>query len=106
MGYVDKHDRMANSCFISCHTWKWTKKLFFHLVDPTVLNSWILLSSCGAYCVHRDFRLLLVWNLLEEGGRELHPQPAMRGRQTPASAKLAQLETRHNQPWPKKGEGL
>jgi hypothetical protein len=33
MGYVDKGDRMANSYTTSRHTFKWTKKLFFHLLD-------------------------------------------------------------------------
>ena len=39
MGYVDKADRMANSYTTSRRTWKWTKKLFFHLLDMTILNS-------------------------------------------------------------------
>ena len=47
MGYVDKADRMANSYTASRRTWKWTKKLFFHLLDIAVLNSYILLSTCG-----------------------------------------------------------
>jgi len=38
-------------------------KLFFHLLDLTVLNSWILLSSCGG------LGLLLVRNLIEEVGK-------------------------------------
>jgi hypothetical protein len=33
MGYVDKSDRMTNSYSISRRTWKWTKKLFYHLLD-------------------------------------------------------------------------
>ena len=49
-----------------CHSSKrWTMKLFFHLLDLTVLNSWMLLS-CGAKYTHRDFRLLLVRKLTEE----------------------------------------
>jgi hypothetical protein len=45
VGYVDKTDRMANSYTASRRTWKWTKKLFFHLLDMTILNSYILLST-------------------------------------------------------------
>ena len=45
MGYVDKGDRMANSYFISRCTFKWTKKLFFHLLDLAILNGYILHSS-------------------------------------------------------------
>ena len=48
MDYVDNSDRMANSYSISRRNFKWTTELFFHLLDLTVLNSWILLSSCGA----------------------------------------------------------
>ncbi|PNF16268.1 hypothetical protein B7P43_G11642 [Cryptotermes secundus] len=57
MGYVDKGDRMANSCSISRRTWKWTNKLFFHRLDLTILNSFLLLSSCSAKLSHRDFLL-------------------------------------------------
>jgi len=57
MGYVDKGDRMANSYSISRRTFKWTKKLFFHLLDLTILNSYILHSSCGCKKMsHKDFR--------------------------------------------------
>jgi hypothetical protein len=47
MGCVDKGDRMANSHSICYRTLKWTQKLFFHLFDLAILNSYILLSSCG-----------------------------------------------------------
>jgi len=69
MGYADNSDRMANSYLMSQRTFKWTMKLFFHLLDLTVLNSWILLSSCGTKYTHRDFRFLLVRNLIEEAGK-------------------------------------
>jgi hypothetical protein len=46
---VDKGDRMAHSR----RTFKWTKTLFFHLFDLAILNSCILLSSCG----ERTFRI-------------------------------------------------
>jgi len=41
----------------------------FHLLDLMILNSYILLTSCRAKLLHRDF--WLVSNLLEEGGRVL-----------------------------------
>ena len=68
VGYIDNSDRMANSYSMSQRTFKWTTKLFFHFLDLTVLNSWILLSSCGVKYAHWDFRLLLVRNLIEEAG--------------------------------------
>jgi len=48
MGHADKSARMTNSYPISRHTWKWTKKLFFLLMDLTILNSIISLASCGS----------------------------------------------------------
>ena len=103
MGYVDNSDRMANSYSISRHTFKWTTKLFFHLLDLTVLNSWILLSSCGAKYTHRDFRLLLVRNLIEEAGRSQdHPTPSLVGRPNAEASNIMRLESRHNQHWPAK----
>jgi len=71
VGYVDKGDRMANSYFISCRTFKWTKKLFFHLLDLAILNSYILHFSCGGKKMsHRVFRYTLVRNMLAHAGPE------------------------------------
>ena len=71
MGYVDNGDRMANSYSINRRTWKWTKKLFFHLFDLAILNSYVLFSSCGVKKIsHRDFELTLVRNLLAQAGQE------------------------------------
>jgi len=53
-GYINNSDRMANSYSMSQRTFKWTTKLFFHLLDLTVFNSWILLFSCGAKYTHQD----------------------------------------------------
>ena len=58
MGHVDNTDRMANNYTASRCTWKWTKKLFFHLLDLAIVNSYVLSSSCGGEKIsHRDFRL-------------------------------------------------
>jgi hypothetical protein len=69
MGYVDKSDHMTNSYSGSRQTWKWTKKLFFHLMDLTILNSFIILASCGSQLSHRQFRLMLVRDLIQEAER-------------------------------------
>ena len=67
---------MASSYSISRRTFKRTMKLFFHLLDQTVLNGWILLSSHGTKYTHRDFRIHLVRNLIEEAGKSQdHPTP-------------------------------
>jgi len=103
MGYVDNSDHLANSYLMCRHNFKWTTKLFFHLLDLTVLNSWILLSSCGAKCIHRDIRLLLVRNLIEEAGRSQHcPTPSLVGRPSAAAANVIRMDSRHSQHWPAK----
>ena len=65
MAYADKSRRMANSYSMYRRNFKWNTKLFFHLLDLTVLNSWILSFSWRAKRTHREFRLLLVRNLIE-----------------------------------------
>jgi hypothetical protein len=103
MGYIDNSDRMANTYSMCWHSFKWTTKLFFHLLDLTVLNSWILLSLCGAKYTHRYFRFLLVRNLIEEAGRSQDcPTPSLGGRPSAADTNVTRLEVRHSQHWPVK----
>jgi len=103
MGFIDISDRMANSYSMSRRNFKWATKLFSHLLDLTVLNSWILLSSCGAQYTHRDFRLLLVRNLIEEAGKSQDRHtPSLVGRPSAAVENIVRLESRHNQHWPAK----
>ena len=45
MGFVDISDRMANSYSMSRRNFSGPRNCFFHILDLTVLNSWILLSS-------------------------------------------------------------
>jgi len=107
MGYVDNSDRMANRYSMCCRNFKWTMKLFFHLLDLTILNSWILLSSCGAKCTHRDFRLLLVRNLFKEAGRSQdRPTTSLVGRPSAAAANVMRLDICHNQHRPEKSSKL
>ena len=64
MGFVDKSDRMVNSYGIARRTWKWTKKLFFHLTDMTVLNAFLIHKSCGGKMTHKIFHENLVRELI------------------------------------------
>jgi hypothetical protein len=100
MGYADSSDRMANSYSMSWHTFKWTTKSFFHLLHLTVLNSCILLSSCGAKHTHQDFRLLLVRNSTEEEGKiQDRPSPRLVGRTSSGAKDVLWLESRYNKHW-------
>jgi len=82
---------------------RWTTKLFFHILDLTVLNSWILLSSCGAKYTHRDFRLLLVRKLIEEAeDSQDRPNPRLVVRPSVGAKNVLLLESCHNKHWPVK----
>jgi hypothetical protein len=60
MGYVDFSGKMMNGYSIGKRTWKCTRKHFFHLLDLTVLNSYIVYKSCGGNMTHLKFREQLV----------------------------------------------
>ena len=95
MGYVNNSYHMASSHSMSRRTFKWTTKLFFQFLDLTALNSWILLFSCGAKYTHRDFRLLLVRNLIEEAGKSQdRPTPRLVGKPSAAATNVVRLESR------------
>ncbi|KFM67179.1 PiggyBac transposable element-derived protein 4, partial [Stegodyphus mimosarum] len=64
MGYVDLSDRMANSYTFGRRTLKWTKKLFFHLLDLTVLNAYILSKISNIEKNHKVFRMNLIRELI------------------------------------------
>jgi len=64
MGFVDKSDRIVNSYGTDRRTWKWTKKLFFHLTGMTNLNGFRIHKSCGGNMTHKNFREILVRELI------------------------------------------
>jgi len=104
MGYVDKGDTMANSYSISWRTFKWTKKLFFHLLDLAILNSYILHSSCGCKKIsHRDFQYTLVRNMLAQVGPE-RTVPRPLGRPPNVESHVAMLEVCGSKHWPTRSE--
>jgi hypothetical protein len=100
MGYVDKGDRMANSYSTCRRTMTWMKKLFFHLFNLAILNSYILLSSCGGKKIsHRDFQFALVRNMLAQAGyKRTTPRPS--GRRPSAATKISRLEASGSKHWP------
>jgi hypothetical protein len=55
VGYVDLSDRMANSCSTSKKTWKSMGKNP-HLLDLTILNSYILYKSCEGDMTRLKFK--------------------------------------------------
>jgi hypothetical protein len=77
--------------------WKWTKKLLFHSLDLTVLNTYGILTSYGGKIDHQKFGLTLVQNLLEMSAREPQPQSSPRGRPNPQASKMIYLEAQHTE---------
>ena len=76
------------------------KSSLFHVLDLAIVNSYILLSSCGGKKIsHRDFRLTLIREMLAWAGYE--PRPSMPvGRPASASKNIGRLDTHHNKHWP------
>jgi len=103
MGYVNSSECMANSYSINRHNFEWTIILFFHLLDLTILNRWILLPLCVAKYTHRFLRLLLVRHLIEEAGKSQdHPTPRLVRTPSAAATNVVQLMSCHYQHWPAK----
>jgi len=98
VGYFNSSDRMASSYTMCWRTFKWTMKLFFHLLDLTVE---FLISSPGAKYTHWDFRLLLMRNLIEEAGKPRSPHPEI-GWKPSAVTTDVRFKSCHNQHWPAK----
>ena len=81
MRLVDKSDAMISSIECARKTIKWYKKLFFHMIDITILNSCILyMGKSGKKCTLQAFAMELVRQLLEDNATE-RPTPARRSAQ-------------------------
>jgi hypothetical protein len=90
----------ANNYTISRPRWKWTKKLFFHLLDLAILNSYILLSSCGGKKISlRRFRLTLVNGMLAHAWQVRRLQRPM-GRPAGTDERVNRLEECGSEHWP------
>jgi hypothetical protein len=100
-----KSDRMVNSYKIARRTWKWNKKLFFHLRDMNILNAFIIHKSIGGKMTHKIFREVLVWDLIILSHEEnVTASGISRGRPSPFSSQLSHSEVKHSQHWPSKGK--
>ena len=105
MGFVDKSDRMVNSYGIARRTWKWTMKLFFHLTDMTILNAFLIHKSSGGKMAHKNFREILVRELIIQSQEEnVTASGISRGRPSPAAPHFSRLEVKHSHHWPSIGK--
>ena len=105
MGYVDKLDRMVYSYRIARRTWKWTKKLFFHLTDMTILNAFLLHKTCGGKMTHKRFRDVFIHNLITESHEQnVNASGVCQGSRSPSVSQISRLEVKHSQHWPPIGK--
>ena len=101
MGYVDKGDRMTETYSINRRTWKRTKKLFFHLFDLAILNSYILFSSLGdKKILLKGFWMILMRNLLAQAGQERNVRRPVGGIPPAAATPSIRSEERDRLHWP------
>jgi hypothetical protein len=98
-GFIDLGDRMTNSYSIQRQTWKWTKKLFLHFLDMTILNIFLLLTACRTKMTHKDFQLSLVQNLTERAGSQPRPRQPL-GRPCVSLKQVTRLEVNFSSHWP------
>ena len=76
------------------------KKLFFHLFDLAILNSYILFSSLGGKKIsHSDFWNTLLGNLLAHAGHERNVQRPIR-RPLAGATEVVRIEERGRKHWP------
>jgi hypothetical protein len=64
MWFLDKSDRMVNSYGIAWRTWKWPKKLSYHLTDMVILNAFLIHKPCVSKMAHKKVYKVLVCNLI------------------------------------------
>jgi len=90
---------------IACRTWKWTKKLFFHLTDMTILNAFLIHKSCGGKMMHKIFHEILICDLIIHLQEEnVTASGISRSRPSRTASQLCRLEVKHSQHWPAKGK--
>ena len=105
MGFVDKSDRTVNSYGIARRTCKWIKKLFFHLTDITILNTFLIHKSSGGKMTHKNFREILVRELIIQSQEEnVTASGISRGRPNPIVSQLCRLEIKHSERWFSRGK--
>ena len=73
MGGVDQSDQMLSYYGFSHRTIKWWRRAFFHLLDLSIVNAYILYKQqVNARCSHEQFRVELAKQLLFKSGQQAH----------------------------------
>jgi len=95
MGGVDKSDQLVTYYGFRRCSKKWWKQAFFHLMELTMVNAYILYcynTPKKEHMTHLEFALAVARALLDDA----HPLPALRYQPPPAAADLPlRLTGRH-----------
>jgi len=91
---VDTSDHMTNTYSLS----RRTNKLVSHLLDLTILNSFIMHASFCSKLSYQQFRLTLVRDLIQEAGRVQQPKTTRQERQAPFTRQLKRHMTQQTLP--------
>lgn len=65
MGGVDKADQLVTYYAFSHCSKKWWKRVFFHLLEVSIVNSYIIYISSTKRLTHLDFHITLAKQLTE-----------------------------------------
>jgi hypothetical protein len=104
MRYVGKNGCMTDSYIGRCMR-KWIKTLFFHLLQLSVLNSFILFKTCGSKLIHQTFGLALVMD--QTKGVCVCPSwPQTILQEKTFTRQKTWLEIGHSEHWPSKGKSF
>ena len=98
MSGVDRADQMLNYAPFPCKTVKWWKRLFFHIVNISVMNSYIMYKSVTDHPVSaRRFRRDLVKDMVLSVDLEEMPsrRRSMRGRPNAQDQPITRLVGKH-----------
>jgi hypothetical protein len=96
MDHANKLGRITNCYSISGRTSNY-QRLFFHLLDLTALNNFILLWSCCANFSHGHLGFLLCETFWTCQGSSLPKRPV--GRSPPLSSRVSSLKEANGQHW-------
>ena len=88
MGGVDLLDSLLGLYRIQLRSRKWYKKIFFHMIDMCVVNSWILWRrKSDQYMPLFDFKLLIAEHLCKAGKVKKRGRPAMTPTSSPCTSR-------------------
>ena len=86
---------LIESYSIRRQTWKYSKKLVLHHLDIAILNSFIILPTCGPKLSHKLFRMTLVRDLIQTSG-EASTSDHTTSKTGPSNQPTKRHDTQHN----------